>query len=64
MDLRWFRKQANLTQVELARRVGVTQTYISELETGKKDSPSLRLLSRIAAELGVTIPELLTKKAS
>lgn len=31
-----FRKEANLTQVELAEKIGITQKHLSEIETGIK----------------------------
>ena len=45
-------------QVDLAREAHVTQALISQLEAGKKGSPSLVLLLRIAKALGTTIEEL------
>lgn len=31
-----FRKESNLTQVELAEKIGITQKHLSEIETGIK----------------------------
>lgn len=64
MEIRLYRKKAQLKQGELARRVGVTQPYLCSLENGKKTNPSLALLQRIANVLGVTVSDLLTRKAS
>jgi DNA-binding XRE family transcriptional regulator len=46
------RQQAGLTQAELARKVGTSQSVIARLETGADQrTPSLTLLARIAAAL-------------
>ena len=49
-----FREQAGLTQVELARRVGIRRTYLAELETGHVTEQTERLV-RLLKELGVRI---------
>ena len=46
-----LRKQAGLSQAELARRIGTTQSVISRLEDADYDSRSLPILQRIAAAL-------------
>lgn len=45
-----YRKQAGLTQEELAKLVGVTNVYISNIETGLK-KPSIKLAELLAREL-------------
>ena len=37
MGLKELRKQADLTQVELAKRTGIARTIISSYETGRRD---------------------------
>jgi DNA-binding XRE family transcriptional regulator len=49
--LRQFRAE---TQVELAVAVGITQNYLSDLETGKRKGP-LELHQRIARCLGIPL---------
>ena len=44
-----LREQAGLSQTELARRVGTTQSVISRLEDADYEGHSLALLNRIAA---------------
>lgn len=57
--LRLLRKANQLTQVELARLLGLAkQGYISNLEAGRK-APSLELVLRIAELFGVTSDNLL-----
>ena len=57
--LRAARERAKLTQQELANKVGVTDAYINQLETGAKGNPSLDILRRLAAALGIPVAALL-----
>jgi len=52
-----FRARYNLTQEELAKKVGVRRETIVFLEKGKY-SPSLKLAYKIAKALNATIEEL------
>ena len=51
--LRLIRERRGLTQDALAKKVGVRQATISDLETGKSQRITFRLLERLARELGV-----------
>ena len=55
--IREFRARYNLTQEELARRVGVRRETILYIEKGKYN-PSLKLAYKIAKALNTTIEEL------
>lgn len=57
-NLRAFRKQKRRTQKQLAMFAGVSRSYISDLELGKK-SPSLRIVEKLAKGLSVSLLELL-----
>ena len=46
------RKAAGISQTELARRVGTTQSVISRIEDADYDAHSLTMLKRIATALG------------
>ncbi len=48
-----------MTQVALAKRAKVTQSYVAELEKGRKKNPSFAVLRRLAQALGVPVTELL-----
>jgi transcriptional regulator with XRE-family HTH domain len=48
------RKNAHLTQAELARRVGTNKSYISRIENGKTE-PKVSTFYRIAAALGLSV---------
>ena len=52
-----YRKQAKITQDDLARAVEVTRQTIISLEAGKFDA-SLKLAHRLAKYFGVSIEEL------
>lgn len=55
-----LRISRDLYQSELAQRVGVTQTHISDIENGKK-TPSLDLIIRISNSLGCSVDYLVKK---
>lgn len=48
------RKNARLTQEELARRIGADKSYISRIERGLT-VPTVATLYRIAAAMGLTV---------
>ena len=52
------RKDAHMTQDDLADKCGCTSKYVSNIETGKK-TPSLDLLTNISSALEVTVDSLL-----
>lgn len=52
------RKERNLTQKELAEKLGVTDKAISKWENGRC-MPDISLLKSLTSELGITINELL-----
>jgi transcriptional regulator with XRE-family HTH domain len=56
--LRAERERRDLSLSELARRLGVTASLISQIETGKS-KPSVVTLYGIASELGLSVDELL-----
>ncbi|MBQ2999284.1 MAG: helix-turn-helix transcriptional regulator [Clostridia bacterium] len=57
-NIRNFRKKNNLTQEELADRLGVTYQSVSRWENGAT-YPDLELLPAISELLSVTVDELL-----
>ena len=63
MHLNWFftgqiiedaRKRANITQEELAQRIGSNKSYISRVERGRTE-PKVSTFYRIVAALGFTV---------
>jgi transcriptional regulator with XRE-family HTH domain len=57
--IKTLREEKGLSQKALAKRVGVTDAYITMLETGKRKNPSLDILKKLAKALGVPVTELL-----
>lgn len=57
--LRELRRQKNITQIELAKRVGITHTHIGRYELGTAKKPSADTIQRIAEVLGVSSDYLL-----
>ena len=60
-DLKQLMKAKKITSRELAAQIGVTETYISYLLTGKK-APSFRTMNRIADYLEISVTELFPEK--
>lgn len=50
-----IRMKKGMAQKELARLVGVSQSYISDMEHNIKTSPSPKVLARMAEVLGVSM---------
>ena len=55
--IRKFRNSRNITQEEMAFRVGTSAAYISNIEQGKKKA-SLQKLCEISDILGITVNDL------
>ncbi len=55
--MREFRKEKRMKQTVLAQKVGVFQSEITEIETGKR-KPSVYLAIKIAEILGKNIAEI------
>lgn len=58
--LRKMRREADLSQEELAFRAGIHRTYVSLLERGLK-SPSLDVLFRICSAVGQDLKDLIAE---
>ena len=53
--VREMREEADMTQVELAKRIDTTQSVIARLEDAEYTGHSLAMLERIAAVCGVAL---------
>lgn len=53
-----LRKGWSLRQAE--KRLGVSNAYLSQLETGKQDNPTLSVISAICREYGLTPKAIVT----
>lgn len=58
LRIRELRRQRGWTQGALAKRAGISRSYIAEMESGKKVA-NTRRLAQVAAALGVTERDLL-----
>lgn len=55
-----LRAERGLSRAELAERAGLSYSYLSEIETGKKSGTSSKVLYVLAKALGVSVRELMT----
>jgi ribosome-binding protein aMBF1 (putative translation factor) len=62
MLVREMREDAGLTQIELAKKVGTTQSVIARLEDAEYTGHSLTMLERVAAVCGVALKLRAEKK--
>ena len=53
------RESKNISQRELARRIGLSNTSLNDLEKGKVKKPDVEMLRRIAEELDLSLQQLL-----
>ena len=58
MNLQFYREKANLTQEQLARKVGISISMIQSIEVGRRKG-SIETVVRISKALNVTTDELL-----
>ena len=56
--LKGLRKRAKYTQVQAAKRAGIAQPALSDMERGIK-APGPVILAQLARAYGVTLPEML-----
>jgi ribosome-binding protein aMBF1 (putative translation factor) len=61
--LAFFRKKRGMNQDTLAKRAGITQSYLSEIEIGRK-SGDIRTLRKLAAALKVSLDSLVPEERS
>ena len=57
MRIRYLRGRIGLSQDVLAERSGISGKYLGEVERGQANI-SVQVLDRVAAALGVTLPEM------
>lgn len=55
--IRKFRHEAEMTQEDLAEKVGVSRVYIGYVEQGR-NTPSLEILEKIAKALKISIRDI------
>jgi len=62
MKLKELRKKQNLTQLELANKIGVVESTISLYESGKRE-PDISTLIKLADCLNISIDEIVEHKS-
>jgi len=59
--IRNLRKERKMGVRELERRSGISQAYISQIETGKRDTPKPIMINKLSKGLDVSYIELMIK---
>ncbi|NWO14666.1 helix-turn-helix domain-containing protein [Virgibacillus sp.] len=60
-NIKAIRKARNLTQEKLAKEMGISRSYLSDIENNRKN-PSTKTLQSLSNKLGVTMAYLTTGK--
>jgi len=60
-NIKRYRLIANITQKELADKIGVTHFWVCRLERGKQNNTTINLLIAISHELKVNLGDLISK---
>lgn len=63
MEIKIYRLRAGISQSDLARLIGISQSHLCNVENGRL-SPSLRLLLSLRKILGCSIDELVIEAGS
>lgn len=61
-EIEKYLKEKNMNQNQLANKIGIPNTRISEIKTGKNKNPSFKLICKIADALEVKVDDLRKKK--
>lgn len=59
VDVKKARKLKNISQAELVKKTGLSQSYISELESNIFENPTLKIINQIADALEICPLEIL-----
>lgn len=57
-NIKLYREKNKITKSELARLINVSPSYITKLENGEKQNPTLEILMKIAKALNVELSDL------
>ncbi|HTG69368.1 MAG TPA: helix-turn-helix domain-containing protein [Candidatus Udaeobacter sp.] len=57
--IKMLRKRNGLSLTELSQRAGVAKSYLSSIERGHQQNPSIQFLKKVSAVLKVTVEEFL-----
>lgn len=53
--IKLYREEKNISKSELAKLIGTSPSYITELENGKKTNPSIKILAKLKSTLDIPI---------
>lgn len=56
-----MREKAGMNQSQLAKKIGISQSHLSEIENGTKN-PSIKVLEKLTEELGFSADEFIGGK--
>ncbi|MGM0880079.1 MAG: helix-turn-helix domain-containing protein [Bacillota bacterium] len=62
--IQMLRKRKGLSLTELSQRAGIAKSYLSSIERGLQQNPSIQFLEKISGVLNVTVEELLNSDQS
>jgi len=57
-NIKRIRKQAGLSQQDLAEKCGISKSQLSRLESGEQENPLIKTIIPIATALGVSLDEI------
>lgn len=62
--IRKKRKDKNITLIQLAKKTGLSQPYLSQIENGKRDASRVDIINKFASALEIDSTELMVKAGS
>ncbi|PFG04366.1 helix-turn-helix transcriptional regulator [Bacillus sp. es.034] len=54
-----FREKKGMTIIELSNQSGISKSYISSIERGIQENPSIQILDKLSIALGVALNQIL-----
>lgn len=60
--LRYLRKKKGYSISRLAKEAGVSKTYLSYLDRGLQNNPSLQFLEKVSSRLGISVEYLISEE--
>src|SRR3954467_12075818 len=57
--IQMLRKKKNLSLTELSEKAAVAKSYLSSIERGIQQNPSIQFLEKVGGVLGITVEEFL-----
>lgn len=62
--LKELRQQKRMSLSELAEKSGVAKSYVSAIERGLQDNPSIQVIEKLVSILGVPLQQFLSDETS